>query len=73
MHPALPRLRAPGPDVRLSGFAPGESVEPPSGVLIPPQLGAGHFAAVGKRPISVMKKAAQWAAFFMYLAERGGV
>jgi len=35
MHPALPRGCAPGTAVRLSGFAPGESVEPPVGVLIP--------------------------------------
>lgn len=58
MHPALPRSRAPGPAVRLSGFAPGESVEP-VGVL-----GPHAFRKTNK-------KAAPGGGLFICLAERG--
>lgn len=56
--PSPSALRAPGPDVRLSGFVPDESVEP--GAASPQPLSARHA-----------KKATQWAAFFACLAERG--
>jgi hypothetical protein len=59
MHPALPRLRAPGPAVRLSGFAPGESVEP-VGVLGPHAVRRTN------------KKAAPEGGLFICVAERGG-
>lgn len=61
MGPAPTRARrALGPAIRLSGFAPGESVEPPSACLV-------HRLSAGQT-----QKAAHWAAFCVCLAERGG-
>lgn len=60
-HPWAPPLRAgaEGPAIRLSGFAPVESVEP-------------GVASITPSLRQTNKKAAPWGGFFIDLAERGG-
>lgn len=58
IHGARPSAGAEGPAIRLSGFAPGESVEP-------------GVASITPSLRQTNKKAAPWGGFFIDLAERG--